>query len=395
MPEIAREFAADVALSSLKLHPENARRGNVRAIAESIDANGVYKPLIVQKSTRFILAGNHTYLAAKKSKLKRIDVYFVDVDDAAARRILVADNGTARDGGFDDDKLRSLLETIGTNGGLGGTGYDEGFLASMAAAMDKADPSGESGEPGEPAETEPDAPAWRGIWALREDAIFQSTNKWGVPDLLPGMLAEHYPKDTYGGSKAQAVSHSPEGWLYLHATADWDVKPPGGVLGFYVDDAHFESTWKDAVKWGERIRNQAWDAVVSPDFSVWRDDPFAVQLWNVYRGRWVARYWQELGVKIIPNVSPAWDDKTGDDDFTIAGSPKNPPVLICQTRASRDRDIGERYAKGIAHAVETFAPGTMVVYGLGHRETIEPRLPGGCKYVWLPGWPDARKKWRP
>ena len=44
-----------VRIDSLTAHPENPRRGNIEAVAESIDANGFYGAVIAQVSTRRIL----------------------------------------------------------------------------------------------------------------------------------------------------------------------------------------------------------------------------------------------------------------------------------------------------------------------------------------------------
>ena len=54
-----------VPLEKLSPYPYNARRGNVEVIRESLRVNGQYKPIVVQKSTGHVLAGNHTLEAAR------------------------------------------------------------------------------------------------------------------------------------------------------------------------------------------------------------------------------------------------------------------------------------------------------------------------------------------
>ena len=46
-----------VQVSELKGYDKNPRRGNVKAIAESLEINKQYRPIVVQKSTKKILAG--------------------------------------------------------------------------------------------------------------------------------------------------------------------------------------------------------------------------------------------------------------------------------------------------------------------------------------------------
>jgi len=118
-------------VAELKPHPENPRRGDVEAIAESLSAHGQYRPITVQKSTGFVLAGNHTLAAAASLGWDEVAVVVVDVDDEQARRILLVDNRTADMGSYDDDALVSLLQSLED---LGGTGYTFEDIPSLDMA---------------------------------------------------------------------------------------------------------------------------------------------------------------------------------------------------------------------------------------------------------------------
>ncbi len=41
-----------------------------------------------------------------------------------------------------------------------------------------------------------------------------------------------------------------------------------------------------------------YDGVLSPDFSMYTNYPEAFQIWQVYRNRWCAAYWQSKGIKV-------------------------------------------------------------------------------------------------
>jgi ParB-like chromosome segregation protein Spo0J len=110
-----------VPVSSLEPYPGNPRRGDVDAIAESLQANRQYAPLIAQKSTRYVLAGNHTLQAAVKLGWETVTVAWVDVDDDHALRILLSANRTADLAGYDDRALAAVLNDL--DGDLQGTGY--------------------------------------------------------------------------------------------------------------------------------------------------------------------------------------------------------------------------------------------------------------------------------
>lgn len=91
-----------VPVGSLEFFPGNARRGDVAAIAASLAENEQYAPIVVQRSTRHVLAGNHTLKAAQSLGWPDIDVVFVDVDDQRARKINLSSNRTAELGSYDE-----------------------------------------------------------------------------------------------------------------------------------------------------------------------------------------------------------------------------------------------------------------------------------------------------
>lgn len=133
-PELARFV---VPIDSVQPHPRNPRRGDVAGIAESLEANGQYKPIICQLSTRNILGGNHTYAAAVRKGWTEIAVVFNDVDDEEALRILLSDNRHSDLATYDQFALSELLtETLELTGDLTGTGYMEQELTDLLAELD-------------------------------------------------------------------------------------------------------------------------------------------------------------------------------------------------------------------------------------------------------------------
>lgn len=108
-------------VDTLKHHPENPRLGDVEAIAASIEANGWFGTLVVQKSSRRILVGNHSYDAAVELGFLKLPVQLIDCDDDRARRIMLASNRSADLAEYDDEKLDELLASLGT---LEGTLFD-------------------------------------------------------------------------------------------------------------------------------------------------------------------------------------------------------------------------------------------------------------------------------
>ena len=165
----------DVPVGSLSEHPSNPRQSDVGAVADSIMQNGWYGTVVAQKSTRRILAGHGRVNAARHLGLESVPVFWVDVDDDRALRILLADNRTNDVASYDDQALADLLTDLsqGTERGLAGTGFDGAALDDLLAdllADDAKNNAGRDTEPGEP----PAEPVTRpgDLWVLGDHRLF-------------------------------------------------------------------------------------------------------------------------------------------------------------------------------------------------------------------------------
>jgi hypothetical protein len=119
---------ATIRISTLRPYSGNPRRGDVAAIAASLKQNGLYRPLVANRRTMEVLAGNHTLMAARELGWREIAVTFVDCDPDQARRIVLADNRTNDLAGYDSEALAELLAELPS---LEGTGYDEAALDAL------------------------------------------------------------------------------------------------------------------------------------------------------------------------------------------------------------------------------------------------------------------------
>ncbi len=120
-----------VDINSLKPYPKNPRRGDVDAIAKSLEHNGQYKPIVVNRKDNCILAGNHTWRAARSLGWTEIAVSWVDADDLQASKIVLADNRTSDMSIYDDSRLLELLNSLPNLDGTGFTSFDVDQLSSL------------------------------------------------------------------------------------------------------------------------------------------------------------------------------------------------------------------------------------------------------------------------
>jgi ParB-like chromosome segregation protein Spo0J len=132
-----------VSIDELQTHPSNVRQGDIGAICESLKAHGQYRTIVYQHSTKRILAGNHTYKAAKALGWTHIAATPVICDDQQALRILLADNKANDLATYDEAELIELLKQLAdTDEGLLGTLFDGQELDDLISD-DQQDQSGD------------------------------------------------------------------------------------------------------------------------------------------------------------------------------------------------------------------------------------------------------------
>lgn len=103
-----------VQIDSLHGLPNNPRKGDVSAVMASLSRFGQRKPIVARRDDGRILAGNHTWQAAKQLGWTEIAVAFVGDDDITAQAYALADNRTAELGSYDDELLKELIEAVGS-----------------------------------------------------------------------------------------------------------------------------------------------------------------------------------------------------------------------------------------------------------------------------------------
>tara|TARA_B100001996_G_scaffold260183_1_gene202485 strand:+ start:977 stop:1558 length:582 start_codon:yes stop_codon:yes gene_type:complete len=138
-PETNQEYEI-VSVNDISPHPNNARKGNLNAIRESIKSNGFYGVCVVQRSSSHILIGNHRYLAAVEEGLTEVPVIWVDKSDNEARAMLLVDNRTSDLGTYDQELLMQLLEDQNNEQDLLGTGWVEDDISKLLDSISDPEP---------------------------------------------------------------------------------------------------------------------------------------------------------------------------------------------------------------------------------------------------------------
>lgn len=125
-------------VSSLILLPDNPRHGDIGAISQSLERFGQQKPIVVN-SDGVILAGNHTFQAAKALGWEEIWVTESELEGRDQPGFALADNRLSDLATYDHDALLRILED---QPDLTGTGYELDDLDEVRQqiAFEKGEP---------------------------------------------------------------------------------------------------------------------------------------------------------------------------------------------------------------------------------------------------------------
>lgn len=133
---------------------------------------------------------------------------------------------------------------------------------------------------------------------------------------------------------------------------------------------------------------------VSPDCSVYRDMPLAMQITNVYRSRAIGHYFQKHGVYVIPCVR--WGDertystKILPERIAFLGVEKHSIVSVGSYGQLKDKVNRYYFEAGMDAMMETLEPDIVLVYSQ-MPDAIETKYPD-TQFVEYPDWIELVRK---
>lgn len=133
--------------------------------------------------------------------------------------------------------------------------------------------------------------------------------------------------------------------------------PKEYYVHFYIDDYQFERVWRKPERYTKMLSRFA--GVIGPDFSIYQDMPKAQQIWQIYRQRLLTAYWQQCGLRVIPNVS--WSDESS-FEWVFDGLPKN-SVIALSSNGCLNKNTLPQFLKGYTEAQRVLAPMQTVFIG--------------------------------
>lgn len=122
-------------ISDLIPYPDNPRRGNIEVITDSLRRFGQVRPVLFQRSTRFVVAGNHLLKAALGLGWDTVAAVGLDISDGEAKALVLADNRLADLAFYDNDALLEALRAVSGDSTLAGTGFSREDIAALIAGF--------------------------------------------------------------------------------------------------------------------------------------------------------------------------------------------------------------------------------------------------------------------
>ena len=137
-----------------------------------------------------------------------------------------------------------------------------------------------------------------------------------------------------------------------------DAEPEKHGLHFFIDDYQFIRLWDNPEAYTEKLKQ--YQAVCTPDFSLYTDFPLAVQQFNHFRKHWLGAYWQMHGIQVIPTI--CWSD-TASFEWCFDGEPANSCVAVSSVGTQNKEATRKGFLAGYRAMMERLTPTRIIFYG--------------------------------
>ena len=175
--------------------------------------------------------------------------------------------------------------------------------------------------------------------SMLTDCIYESDNEFEIPSLLIDKQA----------GKLE-LPFAPWG-------ADSRLRKDIITYHFYVEDYRFDAIWKNPVK----VLSSGVKAIVEPNCSLFDTTPIAYGLQQIYKKRWISRYFQECGILVYADLNVSKKFK----EYNKMGIPKGYNAFF--TRGYADRIEYLKMELETAKDISELKIPNLIVYGGGEK----------------------------
>jgi hypothetical protein len=127
------------------------------------------------------------------------------------------------------------------------------------------------------------------------------------------------------------------------------------TVHFFLDDYKFDEVWNDPES--QLFRLKQYKQVMSPGFSAYANMPEPLQIYNTFRNRWCASYWQFSELVVIPTI--VWG---GENTFAFCfDGIERGCIVAISTLGAMDDEVSFRL--GYEKMCDTIQPEVVLNYG--------------------------------
>lgn len=134
--------------------------------------------------------------------------------------------------------------------------------------------------------------------------------------------------------------------------------------------------------------------LISPDCSLYRDAPLAVQITNVYRNRAIGYYYQSRGAYVIPQVrwgnALTYQKGVLPEPVAFLGVEKHSIVAVGNYGCFRTRDDKYHFQAGLEQMLVHLEPIVVLVYGSDNQGFFRSFL-NDTQFVFYDNWISRKK----
>lgn len=130
------------------------------------------------------------------------------------------------------------------------------------------------------------------------------------------------------------------------------------AVHFYINDDTFKQIINRPDKYKKEL--EKFKAIISPDFSICYDMPLSEQIYNAFVNRLIGAYYQNSGIKVIPNVR--WGDSRS-YEFCFEGLEKEGTYAIGSYGQIKRNSNRYYFEKGLEEFIKRLNPQKVYIYG--------------------------------
>lgn len=173
------------------------------------------------------------------------------------------------------------------------------------------------------------------------------------------------------------------------------IKDSNIAVGFYEMDVEFAEVLISPEDYIDEFCNhplvtpESVKPILSPDCSLYRDAPLAVQITNVYRNRAIGYYYQKHGAYVIPQIrwgnELTYTTKVLPEKVAFLGVEKHSIVAIGTYGCSKTHEDKYHFEAGLCSMLESLEPEVVLVYGSMNDRIFAPYLKE-AQFIQYPDW---------